>query len=213
MTETKEKLNLKESLAYIFFRNPVLVLGLVIGQLAAGDTNLQNGAALSVTYFFIVVPVLVFASVIGKKLPEWLRPMCYALVSAVMLIPAYFVCGTFSATIYDSMGIYPALLAVSTVPIVYSSKFAEKQNPVTALMNGVCLAIGFALTAIILGAAREFFGSGSLWGIKIAEAAFPAVKLPFWGFILLGFMAAIANLIKDLIKKPEEAPAGGEEKA
>ena len=42
------KANFKESLAYLFFRNPVLVLGLVIGQLAAGDTTLQNGAALSV---------------------------------------------------------------------------------------------------------------------------------------------------------------------
>ena len=213
MIETKEKLNLKESLAYIFFRNPVLVLGLVIGQLAAGDTNLQNGAALSAAYFFIVVPVLVFASVIGKKLPEWFRPVCYALISAVMLNPAYFISGTFSATIYDSMGIYPALLAVSTVPIVYSSKFAEKQNTVTALMNGLCLSAGFAVTALILGAAREFFGSGSLWGIKITEAIFPSVKLPFWGFILLGFMAAILNLIKDFIKKPEDAPAGEEEKA
>lgn len=213
MTEIKEKLDLKESLAYIFFKNPVLVLGLVIGQLAAGDTNLQNGAALSVTYFLIVVPVLVFASLIGKKLPEWLRPVCYALISAVMLVPSYFICGTFSATLYDSVGIYPALLAVSTVPIVFSSKFAEKQNPATALMNGICLAAGFAFTALFLGAAREIFGSGSLWGIKLTEAIFPSVKLPFWGFILLGFMAAILNLIIDLIKKPEENPNGEEEKA
>ena len=213
MTETKEKLNLKESLAYIFFKNPVLVLGLVIGQLAAGDTTLQNGAALSIAYFFIIVPVLVFASAAGKKLPEWLRPVCYVVLSASMLVPAYFISGSFSATIYDSVGIYPALLAVSTVPVVYSSKIAEKQNPLASLLNGLCLALGFALTALFLGAAREFFGSGSLWGIKIAEASFPAIKLPFWGFILLGFMAAILNLIKDIIKKPEEVPAGEEEKA
>lgn len=213
MTENKEKLNLKESLAYIFSKNPVLVLGLVIGQLAAGDTTLQNGAALSVTYFLIVVPVLVFASVIGKKLPQWIHPVCYAIISAVMLVPAYFICGTFSATIYDSMGIYPTLLAVSTVPIVYASKFAEKQNPVSALMHGICISLGFAATALVLGAAREFFGSGSLWGFKIAEASFSAAKLPFWGFILLGFMAAIVNLIKDLIRKPEENSAGEEGKA
>ena len=212
MIESKEKLNLKESLAYLFFKNPVLVLGLVIGQLAAGDTSLQAGVALFVTYFFIVVPVLVFASVIGKKLPDWLRPVCYALVSAVMLIPAYFICGTFSATIYDSLGIYPALLAVSTVPIVYSSKISEKQDPLSALVNGLCIAFGFGFTALILGAAREFFGSGSLWGFKIAEASFPAVKLPFWGFILLGFMAAIVNLIKEFIRKPSAASEGEEGK-
>ena len=97
MTEIKEKINHKDSLAYIFFKNPVLVLGLVVGQLAAGDTTLQNGAALSLTYFFIVVPVLVFASAIGKKLPAWAKTVCYALLSAAMIIPSYFICGTFSA--------------------------------------------------------------------------------------------------------------------
>ncbi len=213
MNETKEKLNIRDSLSYIFFKNPVLILGLVIGQLAAGDTSLQNGAALSVTFLFIAVPVLVFASVIGKKLPEWLRPVSYALLSAAMLVPSYFICGTFSATIYDSMGIYPALLAVSTVPIVFSSKFAEKQNAAAALLNGLCLALGFAVTALILGGARELFGNGSLWGIKLAEASFPAAKLPFWGFILLGFMAAIVNLIKDIVRKSEEAQGIEEEKA
>ena len=72
-------------------------------------------------------------------------------------------------------------------------------------MNGIGISLGFALTAIILGAAREFFGSGSLWGFKLADAVYPAVRLPFWGFILLGFMAAIVNLISEAVKKSEEA--------
>lgn len=203
MTENKEKLNLKESLGYIFFKNPVLVLGLVIGQLAAGDTTLQNGAALSVTYLFIIVPVLVFASAIGKKLPQWSKVVAYALLAALMLVPSYVVCGTFSATIFDSAGIYPALLAVSTVPVVFASKVAEKQSPLEALINGLCLALGFALTALILGGAREFFGSGSLWGYKFTDALYPAVRLPFWGFILLGFMAAGVSAASDFFKKGE----------
>lgn len=213
MSEIKEKFSFKESLAYIFFKNPVLVLGLVIGQLAAGDTTLQNGAALSVAYLFIVVPVLVFASVIGKKLPQWLRVVCYTLLSALMLIPAYSVCSGFSATIFDSLGIYPALLAVSTVPVVFASKIAEKQSVGEAALNGLCLGIGFAITALILGGAREFFGSGSLWGIKFAEAVYPAVKLPFWGFILLGFMAAGVSAASDFFKKDENKIKAEEENA
>lgn len=205
MSEKTKKLSaeIKDSLGYLFFKNPVLVAGLVIGQLAAGCTTVQNGAALSVAYFFIVVPVLVFASAVGGKLPVWARTVAYMVISSLMLLPSYFISGSFSATIFDSVGIYPALLAVSTVPVVYSEKFAGKQNVSKAFFNGVFLALGFALTAMILGSAREFFGSGSLWGYKIAEASFPAVKLPFWGFILLGFMAAAVNGIRELLKKPE----------
>ena len=205
------KAEFKESLAYLFFRNPVLVLGLVIGQLAAGDTTLQNGAALSVAYFFIVVPVLLFASVFGKKLPEWSKIVCYALLSAAMLFPSYFICKSFSATIFDSVGIYPALLAVSTVPMVYSSKFAENQKISVVFMNAICLAGGFALTALVLGAARELLASGSLWGFRITEVYLPAAKLPFWGFILLGFMSAIVNWISERTGEKEKIQKGEEE--
>ena len=203
------KAEIKKSLEYIFVKNPVLVLGLVIGQLAAGDISLQNAAALSVTFFFITVPVMLFASTLGKKIPSRINFVCYALLSAAMLVPAYFVSGSFSATIFDSAGIYPALLAVSTVPIIYSSKIAEKQTPAKAILNGVCIAAGFAFTAVILGAAREFLGKGSLWNFKFSEAYYPAAKLPFWGFILLGFMAAILNWVKELASKNDKK--GGEE--
>lgn len=203
------KTEIKKSLEYIFVKNPVLVLGLVIGQLAAGDISLQNAAALSVTFFFITVPVMLFASTLGKKIPSGINFVCYALLSAAMLVPAYFVSGSFSATIFDSAGIYPALLAVSTVPIIYSSKIAEKQTPAKAILNGVCIAAGFAFTAVILGAAREFLGKGSLWNFKFSEAYYPAAKLPFWGFILLGFMAAILNWVKELVIKNDKK--GGEE--
>ncbi|MBQ3561521.1 MAG: hypothetical protein IJA06_06900, partial [Oscillospiraceae bacterium] len=91
MSEKAKNLSaeVKESLGYLFFKNPVLVTGLVIGQLAAGDTTLQNGAALSVAYFFIVVPVLVFASAFGRKLPKWSKLVCYMIISALMLVPSY----------------------------------------------------------------------------------------------------------------------------
>ena len=203
------KAEIKKSLEYIFVKNPVLVLGLVIGQLAAGDISLQNAAALSVTFFFITVPVMLFASTLGKKIPSGINFVCYALLSAAMLVPAYFVSGSFSATIFDSAGIYPALLAVSTVPIIYSSKIAEKQTPAKAILNGVCIAAGFAFTAVILGAAREFLGKGSLWNFKFSEAYYPAAKLPFWGFIFLGFMAAMLNWVKELASKNDKK--GGEE--
>ena len=203
------KSELKESLGYIFFKNPVLVLGLIIGHLAAGDTNLQNAAALSITFFFVTVPVMLFASTIGKKIPAGFNLVCYALFSAAMLVPAYSLSGSISATIFDSSGIYPALLAVSTVPIIYSSKIAEKQTPIKAIFSGLCITAGFIITVVILGAAREFLGSGSLWGFKLADAIYPAAKLPFWGFILLGFMAAIVNWIKEIFKKSEKGEEEG----
>ena len=206
MPELKEKLLLKRSLDHVFFSNPVLVGGLVIGQLAAGATNLQNGVALTVTFFFVTLPVLVFAAACGRFLPRWSRIIAYMLISGAMLFPAYLVCRSISPTILDSVGVYLPLLAVSTVPALYSARFSESHPVSVAFLDGVFLTVGFGLVAAILGAAREFFGSGSLWGVKLASQSFHAVSLPFWGFILLGFMAAGVSGIRILLKLPDYVP-------
>lgn len=208
MTEVKEKLSLKDSLGHLFFANPVLVGGLVIGQLAAGATSLQAGVALTITMLFITVPVLVFAAAVSKYMPRWLRIVCYMLISCGMLFPSYLVCGFISPTVFDSVGIYLPLLAVTTIPAAYSVKYAEKHDVTKALVDGLCLSGGFGLVATVLGLAREFLGFGTVWGIKITENSFPALELPFWGFILLGFMAAGVAALRRLNNKPEYAHFG-----
>ncbi len=203
MTDVKEKLSLKSSLNHILFANPVLVGGLVIGQIAAGATNLQNGVALTLTFAIVTIPVLIFAAALGKLLPKWLHIVVYACLSGVLLYPAYIVCQSISANILDSIGIYLPLVAVTTVPVAYSAKFSERHNITVALFDGIFLTVGFGMAAIILGTFREFFGSGSLWGIKLVDFGFPAFKLSCWGFILLGFMAAIVSAINTALKRPE----------
>ena len=45
--------------------------------------------------------------------------------------------------------------------------------------------------------------------VKFSEAHYPAAKLPFWGFIFLGFMAAAVNWVKEIFEK--NGKKGGEE--
>ena len=96
MTEVKEKLSIKSSLNHILSANPVLVGGLVIGQIAAGATDLKNGVALTLTFAVVTIPVLIFAAAVGKYLPKWLHVAMYACLSGALLFPAYFVCKSVS---------------------------------------------------------------------------------------------------------------------
>lgn len=212
MENLKEKLSLKGSLDYIFFANPVLAGGLVIGELAAGAANLQSGVALAITFLFVTMPVLLFAAAVGKFLPKWSRIMVYMLISGAMLLPSYFACRSISATVLDSVGIYLPLLAVSTVPALYSMQVSEKHDLPKAFFDGLFISLGFGLAAVFLGGIREIIGFGSLWGVKFSENSFSAVRLPFWGFILLGFMAAGVSAVRALLKKPdyEEPVSEGE---
>lgn len=203
MTEVKEKFSLKSSLNHILFANPVLVGGLVIGQIVAGATNLQNGVALTLTFAIVTIPVLIFAAALGKSLPKWLHVAVYACLSGALLYPAYIVCKSISPMIFDSVGIDLPLVAVTSVTIAYSAKFSERHDISVAFFDGIFITVGFGMAAILLGAIREFFGSGSLWGVKLIDFTFPAFKLACWGFILLGFMAAIVSAVNAALKSPE----------
>ena len=203
MIAEKERSDLRESLSHVLFSNPVLVGGLVLGQLAAGATSLQNGVALTVTFLFVTLPVLVFAAAFGRSLPKWSRVAVYMLLSTAMLYPSYLVCKNISATVLDSVGIYLPILAVSTIPSVYSARFSEKHNVMKAVTDGLCLTLGFGVVAVLLGILRELLGSGTLWNVKVTEATFPSLKLPFWGFILIGFMAAAVAGLRTVLNVPD----------
>ena len=156
MTEVKEKLSLKSSLDHILFANPVLVGGLVIGQIAAGATTLQNGIALTLTFAIVTIPVLIFAAALGKFLPKWLHIVVYACLSGALLFPAYMVCKSISPNIFDSIGIYLplittncAVLGACLLNVQYGFNFAQ------SVAFGFFSAIGFTLALLVMAGVRE----------------------------------------------------------
>lgn len=205
MNEESAKIKnlVREKSDHIFFSNPVLVAGLVIGQVAAGAKSLQCAVALSITFLYITVPVLVFAATIGKKPPQILRVVTYVIISGLMLYPSYAVCRAISTNLVDQVGIYLPLLAVTTVPVAYSAKFSERHDLFTAALDSFFLSLGFAAAAVVIGSIREIIGAGTIWGIKIMSVSFPAALLPFAGFILIGFLGACINGIRHIKNIPE----------
>lgn len=204
MKAVNKKYETKTLLEHIFMENPVLAGGLVIGQLAAGSVSLQSGAALSITFLFITLPVLVFASAVGKYLPKVISLLCYMVISAMMLMPSYLVVRNISNTVIENVGIYLPLLAVTTIPVAYSSKFSERHGVKVAFIDAIGLSLGFSFIALLLGGIRELFGNGTLWGDRVFAFYFPSLLLPFWGFIIMGLLAAALSGIKSLFGREDK---------
>jgi len=108
-----------------------------------------------------------------------------------------------------SFGVFLPLLAVNIVAIDHLR--APDSNRVEAVLRSVRIAIGIALTLIVLGFARELVGRGSLlsgaamllggWGerleIKVfsVDMGFLLAMLPPGAFISLGLLIAARNWI------------------
>ena len=55
--------------------------------------------------------------------------------------------------------------------------------------------LGYAVAAFAVGIIREFLAFGSLFGLRVCDPIMPAAKTPFFGFILLGILAAVCRAI------------------
>jgi len=63
----------------------------------------------------------------------------------------------------------------------------------------VATALGYAAVIIPIGALREMIGSSTIWGANIkVPMTYPAILMPFGGFLVLAFFAAA---LKALINK------------
>lgn len=203
---------MKDSFRKILFSNPVLVGGMVVGEIIIGATSLQNAGALSVTFAIVTIPVLLLAPLIAYFVPKTWRILCYALVSMSMLFTAQAAVAPISPTIFDSLGIYLPLLALNTVVVAYSRLISEEKGVVFNLLDGICFSLGFLIVAVLIGGLRELFGSGTLWGYEILQRKASALKLPFSGFLIAGFLAAAVEGLRILFHaKPYEHFSGGKE--
>ena len=102
-------------------------------------------------------------------------------------------------------GIYLALTAANSIIALHCEKLAVKTDLRHAFFDSVATALGYAAVIIPVGALREIIGSSTIWGVNIRiPVIYPAVLMPFGGFIFIAFFAAA---LKALINKrfPEQS--------
>ena len=180
--------------------NVVLVQAIGICPILAVGYNLKYAVALSVCTAAVLIPVSLLLTVIGDRLANWLRPVVYTLLSAVLLFGAAFVLQRWvSAELYAKLYVFLPLMAVNTLFTYRAGNIRAALRPAVAVADALGSALGFALVLCVAGALREMAIAGSLWDIPLGyEARFPEAEHPFIGFVLLGFMAAALQWMRRL---------------
>ncbi len=194
-------LSLRKSLAVfngIFFKNPILVTGLVIAPAAVAAYSLKAAAALSIVMLLVTVPTVTLASVITRYLkciPDFLHPVIYVCCSAVMLVPSFFLIRQiFAPDIIDTVGIYAPLLAFNSVIFSRAKKYPLRKHPAYAALDALSYSVGFAISICIVGAVREILGAGTIWGMPVnTDIKFFGFLMPFGGCIIVAFLAAFSR--------------------
>ena len=182
-----------------FIHNPVLIQAAGLCAIVAVATTLKTAVLLAAAFFPVLIITQVFACLALKKVPRWIRVAIYLLIGTAIIAGIIYAIDTFMPEISLGAGIYLALTAANSIIALHCEKLAVKTDLRHAFFDSVATALGYAAVIIPVGALREMIGSSTIWGANIkVPMAFPAILMPFGGFLFLAFFAAA---LKALINK------------
>ena len=200
MSSSTQKNNLFHRFDGVLWGNPVLALGLGVPFAVIATVSMRSAAVLAAAMLCTAVPVFLVASLCARYIPQWLRAVVYSLVSAAALIPLRALLFSLFPAVFDTLGVYYALMALNpAVMIPALSHRVTGEKPGFALLNALCYSLGFALVLFGIALIREPVGSGTIWGhpVEFPFQLAPA-QFPFFGFILLGYFAAVYQFLERL---------------
>lgn len=196
----------------LWHNNPALVQILGLCPLLATSTDAVNAIGLGLATIF----VLTLSNTLVAATRRWLRPEIRIPVFVLLIAGAVTVVEiliqALAYPLYQSLGIYLALIVTNCVIIARAEAYAAKNPVLPAAIDGAAMGTGFALVLILLGGLREIlatgtllagadriFGAGTDWTIRLYDSEHHLIlaALPPGAFLCYGLLIAGKNVINE----------------
>ncbi|MEW8560833.1 MAG: electron transport complex subunit RsxE, partial [Candidatus Thiodiazotropha sp.] len=128
--------------------------------------------------------------------------------------------------LHKVLGLFIPLIVTNCAILGRAESYASRNRILPSLFDGLMMGLGFTLALVLLGAAREILGSGTLfadaalllgsWAAFLELELIPDYKgflliiLPPGGFLVLGFLLAGKRLLDRLFGQRRAALASAE---
>lgn len=183
-------------LSALLIRNPVLVMGLDLPFVIAGAVSLKNAAAMSIQMLMIHMVTMLAGMLTCRALPYWLRVLVNTCVSTGMMMAARALVVPLFPGVTNSLGMYLYLMAVNGMTVLLSSSIDKRAKLWPVITGALGNVAGFSLVAFLIALLREYMGSGTIWGVAVpVPLKLDGLLIPFFGFILTGFLLAGARFL------------------
>lgn len=194
----------------IWKQNSSVVQILGMCPLLAITTSAVNGVMMSLATLIVMALSGFVVSALRHLIPYEIRIPVFILVAAATVTIVDLSMNAYMHSIYLVLGIFIPLIITNCLVLARIEAFAAKNSPLQSLFDGAFMGVGMIWTLGLLGAMREFVGSGTILSgidalipgthaIHVLPESYPgflAAILPPGAFILLGCMIAGKNWIE-----------------
>ncbi len=176
--------------------NPCFILMLGMCPTLAVTTSAINGVGMGVSTLAVLVFSNLIISLMRKIIPDQVRLPAYIVIVASLVTIVDLLMQAYVPGLYGALGIYIPLIVVNCIILGRAEAYAAKNPPLLSAFDGLGMGIGFTIALTVIGLAREFLGSGTVFGFQVLpeyiEPIAIMVKAP-GAFLIIAIIVAILN--------------------
>ena len=138
-------------------------------------------------------------SLVAKFIPKQVRIPTYIVIIAGFVSLADLYLKAMLPSMAKSLGPYVPLIVVNCMIMGRAEFFAAKNKLIPSMIDALGVGIGFTWCLALLGAIREVFGNGTVFGFVLLPpdvfTPWIVMLLPGGAFLTLGVMVGVINYI------------------
>ena len=190
----------------VLTNNPTFVQLLGMCPTLATTTSVVNALGMGAATTAVLVFSNLLISLLRKFIPKQVRIAAYIVIISGFVTAVELLIKAFLPSLNASLGLFIPLIVVNCIILARAEAFASKNTPLRAAVDGLATGLGFMLALTLIGAVREFLGTGGLFaaadgtgGLKILGDWYPAASIflmPVGAFLTLGCLIALVQRIR-----------------
>ncbi|WP_072530244.1 electron transport complex subunit RsxE [Bacteroides ilei] len=190
--------NFKVLMNGVVKENPTFVLLLGMCPTLGTTSSAINGMGMGLATMFVLICSNVVISLIKNLVPDMVRIPIFVVVIASFVTLLQMVMQAYVPALYATLGLFIPLIVVNCILLGRAEAFAAKNGPLPSFFDGLGMGLGFTIALTLLGAVREFLGTGKIFSITIMPEQYGMLifVLAPGAFIVLGYLIAIVNRLK-----------------
>jgi electron transport complex protein RnfE len=209
------KMNQKENFLKGFIKeNPLFVSVLGTCPSLAITTSVENAIGMGIAVLFVLVLSnwIISMLMVNEKMREWIKPVripVFIVVIATLVTVVEMVMHAYLVSLYESLGVFIPLIVVNCIILGRAEAFASTNKPVSAIVDGAGMALGYTFALLLISLVRELLGSGTLtiWGDLSLNLRFlfdflritpiDMFTKPVGAFLTFGFILAVITALSN----------------
>ncbi|MEZ7954731.1 MAG: NADH:ubiquinone reductase (Na(+)-transporting) subunit D, partial [Bacteroidales bacterium] len=150
----------------LFRNNPVTVLVLGICSALAVTVKLEPAIVMALSVTIVTGFSGFIVSLLRNTIPNRIRIIVQLVVVAMLVILVDQILKAFAYDVSKQLSVFVGLIITNCIIMGRIEAFALGNKPIPSLVDGLANGLGYGIILIVIALFREFFGSGTIYGIQ-----------------------------------------------